>query len=116
MPRGVALAALVALGIAAASGPGGAQDSPVRIEQVPKEKQLEQGALDRGLLEKRVEEGRIPERCEDPEVAASDPACVPERRKSVSESYGIPVIEDPGKADSELVPGVTINQSRTPTR
>jgi hypothetical protein len=93
-----------------------AQDSPVRIEQVPKEKQLEQDALDEGLLEEHIEAGRIPERCEDPDVAASDPACVPERKKSVSESYGIPVIEDPGKDNSDLIPGVTINQSRTPSR
>ncbi|SDG17182.1 hypothetical protein SAMN05216241_10696 [Limimonas halophila] len=113
----IAVGAIVAasLGFVAPLG-AAAQDSPVRIEQVPKERQLDQDALDEGLLEEHIEAGRIPERCEDPDVAASDPACVPERKKSVSESYGIPVIEDPGTDNSDLIPGVTINQSRTPSR
>jgi len=66
---GAIAAAALGLGVTATAV---AQDSPVRIEQVPKERRLDQDALDEGLLEKHIAAGRIPERCEDPDVAASD--------------------------------------------
>jgi hypothetical protein len=86
-----------------------ADDDTLTIRQVPAEKQREQSARDEGLLP-----ADVPERCADPDVAASDPACAELRGEDadVSESYGIPVIDDPSAENSELLPGVTINQSR----
>lgn len=105
------LAATLSLGwLLLAVGSAHAGDDRLTIRQVPAEKQREQSARDEGLLPEDV-----PERCADPDVAASDPACAELRGEGadVSESYGIPVIEDPSADDSELLPGVTINQSRS---
>ena len=113
----MAMSAIVAASLGLASPePSLSQDTSLRIEQMPKARQDEEAALDAGLLEEGVKTARIPERSEDLDVASTDPACVPGRRKSVSESYGIPVIEDSTERASKLLPGVTINQSRKLTR
>jgi hypothetical protein len=89
-----------------------AGDTPVTVEQVPESKQREQSARDEGLLPEDA-----PERCLDPDVAASDPACVRDKAlEDFSRSLGLPLIEDPAFDRAPLVPGVTINQPRRKTR
>jgi len=105
-------AAVVAVGsvvlLATAAGAG---DPRLDVEQVPEERARSQEARDEGLLEERV-----PERCRDPEIAASDPACVEAlRRRRDGERGQIPIIEAPGGDErTKIVPGVTINQPRPP--
>lgn len=103
---GVLLAPVLALGLLSAP-PAAGQDSELQIRQIPKEKQLQQDALDEGL-----ESGDLPERCADPEVAAKDPACVPETQQRVGEGVALPTVDDSADQKTDLVPGVTINQSR----
>ncbi|NBB70270.1 MAG: hypothetical protein GVY33_08080 [Alphaproteobacteria bacterium] len=102
----VAVASAVFLTTAAAAG-----DPRLSVEQVPEERARGREARDEGLLEERV-----PERCRDPEVAASDPACVEARRRGRDGERGeIPIIEAPGSDErTKIVPGVTINQPRPP--
>ncbi len=103
---GAGTAALLLLAPAAT-----AEDPRLSVEQVPEDRALRKDARDEGLFE-----DPIPERCRDPEVAASDPACVEAlRRRRNGERANIPIIEVPGTDDgTQVVPGVTVNQPRPP--
>ena len=99
-------AAVTACHLAVPTGGAGAQDTELQIRQVPKEKQFQEDARDA-----QFESDSAPEHCSDPEVAASDPACAKSRSES-GNFGGLPAVQDAADDQMDLLPGVTINQSR----
>ena len=91
----------------AAPQPG---DTLLSIKQIPDEKRGRESRLDTALLP-----ANVPERCADPAVAASDPACIPDTAlNDLYRALGIPLIQDAADQPSPIVPGVTINKPQQP--